>query len=117
MYAIIKTGGKQYRISKDQTLKVEKLAKEVGQLVKFNDILMIALDGKFHIDKPSVKEAVVTAEVIEQGRYPKIEIIKFKRRKHHMKRLIHRQSFTTVKIKEIILDTIKKEEMRTTDGT
>lgn len=102
MYAIIKTGGKQYRITEAQTLKVEKLTKEVGQLVKFDDVLMIASDGEFHIGKPSVKEATVTAEVIEQGQHSKIEVVKFKRRKHHMKRLTHRQNFTTIKIKEII---------------
>ncbi|AAO89938.2 50S ribosomal protein L21 [Coxiella burnetii] len=114
MYAIIKTGGKQYRVTEGQMLKVEKLAQDVGQSVKFDDVLMVAAGDELHIGTPSVKDAAVTAEVVDQGRQAKIEIIKFKRRKHHMKRQGHRQDFTAVKITEIALGKAKKEVK--TDG-
>ncbi|MBW5803127.1 50S ribosomal protein L21 [Coxiella endosymbiont of Ornithodoros amblus] len=114
MYAIIKTGGKQHRVTEGQMLKVEKLAQGVGQPVKFNNVLMVAAGDELYIGTPSVKNAAVTAEVVDQGRQAKIEIIKFKRRKHHMKRKRHRQAFTAVKIMRIALGKAKKEVK--TDG-
>jgi large subunit ribosomal protein L21 len=99
MYAIIKTGGKQYRVAEGQTLKVEKLAIEPGNSVDFNDVLMVANgDENIQIGSPYLSNAKVKAEVVDHGRGEKIKILKFKRRKHHMKRMGHRQDFTQVKI-------------------
>lgn len=101
MYAVIKTGGKQYRVEKDQTLRVEKLEAEPGTQVNFGEVLMLVNNKDIQIGSPVVSGAKVVAEVIEHGRGVKIETIKFRRRKHHMKRQGHRQSYTKVKITEI----------------
>ena len=101
MYAIIKTGGKQYRVAEGQTLNVEKLTLEPGKTVDFKEILMVANGDAIEIGSPFVEKATVTAEVIDHGRAKKIKILKFRRRKHHMKRQGHRQDFTQVKITKI----------------
>lgn len=102
MYAIIKTGGKQYRVAEGQTLKVEKLAIEPGNSVDFNEVLMVANgDDNIKIGAPYLTNVTVKAEVVDHGRGEKIKILKFKRRKHHMKRAGHRQDFTKVKIVSI----------------
>ena len=107
MYAIIKSGGKQYRVTEGQTIKLEKLVAEAGNNVDFGDVLMVANGDNLHVGAPYVKDAKVTAEVMDQGRATKIEVLKFKRRKHHMKRLGHRQDYTAVKITGILLGTEK----------
>lgn len=107
MYAIIQTGGKQYRVTEGQTLKIEKLPAEAGKEVKFTDVLMVADGDVRHIGTPHVANAKVIAEVVSQARGPKIEIIKLKRRKHHIKHQGHRQDFTAVKISGILLGDAK----------
>ena len=109
MYAIIKTGGKQYRVTEGQILKIEKLADDVGQSVKFNDVLMISADDRLHFGSPYIQNTKVTATIVNHGRGSKINVIKFKRRKHHFKRQGHRQDFTAIKITNIALD---KKEIR-----
>ena len=101
MYAVIKTGGKQYRVAKDQIISIETLVGEPGQSIDFEEILMIADGDKIQVGSPLVSGAKVSGEVIEHGRHKKVEILKFKRRKHHMKRQGHRQGFTKVKITDI----------------
>lgn len=101
MYAVIKTGGKQYRVAKDQILKVEKLEVEPGQSYDFEEVLMVANGDQIQLGSPNVAGAKVSAEVVEHGRHKKVEILKFKRRKHHMKRQGHRQDYTKVKITDI----------------
>lgn len=98
MYAVIKTGGKQYRVAQDQTIKLEKIEAETGATVEFDFVLLIADGDNVQIGQPTVAGAKVTAEVVAQGRHKKVTIIKFRRRKHHMKRAGHRQWFTEVKI-------------------
>lgn len=98
MYAVIISGGKQYRVVEGQTLKLEKLDIEVGSTVDFDQVLMIGNGDDIKIGKPNLKGSKVTAEVIGQGRRDKIHIIKFRRRKHHQKQMGHRQYFTEVKI-------------------
>jgi len=105
MYAIIKSGGKQYRVAEGTVLKLEKLPGEAGKTVDFDEVLMIADDDSQQIGAPLLKGAKVSGEVLEQARDKKIEILKFKRRKHHMKRMGHRQSYTAVRI-----TSIKKED-------
>ena len=101
MYAVIKTGGKQYRVEEGDTLKIEDLDVEVGNSVNFDEVLMISIDDKLTVGTPFIKGGVVTAEVLARGRHKKIKIIKFRRRKHHMKRMGHRQNFIQVKITSI----------------
>ncbi|OGT52437.1 MAG: 50S ribosomal protein L21 [Gammaproteobacteria bacterium RIFCSPHIGHO2_12_FULL_42_13] len=98
MYAIIETGGKQYRVAEGQVLTLEKLEVEAGSTVDFDRVLALGIGEKLTVGAPLVTGAKVTAEVIKHGRAEKIRIIKFRRRKHHMKRQGHRQYFTQVKV-------------------
>lgn len=101
MYAIIESGGKQYRVTPGQLLKVEKLATDAGSTIHFDRVLMIGDGEQSRFGQPLIEGAKVSAEVIKQGRAPKIRIIKFKRRKHHLKHQGHRQDYTTVKITHV----------------
>jgi large subunit ribosomal protein L21 len=98
MYAVIKTGGKQYRVSQGDTLKVEKLDAGEGDSVEFDQVLMVGEGKDVKIGTPYLDGNRVTAKVKAHGRNKKVEIIKFRRRKHHMKRMGHRQDFTEVEI-------------------
>ena len=98
MYAVIKTGGKQYRVAEGDKLRVEKLPVGEGAVIDFEDVLMVADGDDVNVGAPSLKGAKVTAEVKTQGRSKKIEIIKFRRRKHYRKQQGHRQSYTEVVI-------------------
>ena len=98
MYAVIVSGGKQYRVQEGQTLKLEKLQAEAGANVDFDRVLLVGSGDDIKIGAPVVDGAKVTAEVVQHGRAKKVEIVKFKRRKHHLKRQGHRQWFTEVKI-------------------
>jgi len=98
MYAVIKTGGKQYRVSEGLTLRVEKLPAAVGESIDLNEVLMVANGEDIRIGAPHVAGSRVTAEVVGHGRGKKIRIIKFRRRKHHMKTQGHRQDYTELKI-------------------
>ncbi|MCP1315157.1 MULTISPECIES: 50S ribosomal protein L21 [unclassified Halomonas] len=98
MYAIIKSGGKQYRVQEGQTLKLEKIEVATGETIDFEEVLMVADGDDFNIGAPMISGAKVSAEVVSHGRGDKVTIIKFRRRKHHMKRQGHRQWFTEVKI-------------------
>lgn len=98
MYAVIVTGGKQYRVSEGDTLKVEKLVVEAGESVEFDKILMAGEGDQVKVGAPYLKGGKVTAEVVSNGRGKKIEIIKFRRRKHSRTRQGHRQNFTQIRI-------------------
>jgi len=101
MYAVIKTGGKQYRVAKGDKLKVEKLPVEAGTSVDLNEVLMVGDGEKVSIGAPLLKGGKVTATVVGPGRHKKVEIIKFHRRKHHQKRTGHRQYYTELEITAI----------------
>ena len=101
MNAVIKSGGKQYRVAEGQIIRLETLAGEPGQTVNFEEVLMVGEGENAKIGAPIVTGAKVIGEVVEQGRHKKIEILKFKRRKHHMKRQGHRQNYTAVKITKV----------------
>ena len=102
MYAVIKTGGKQYRVAADEVLAVEKIAGEAGAVVEFTEVLMVAGSAEPKIGAPILAGAKVTAEVVEQGRAPKVIAFKKRRRKNSRRKRGHRQDQTTVRIKEII---------------
>jgi len=101
MYAVIQTGGKQYRVQAGDVIKIEQLAADVGSNFTFDQVLMIAKEGHIECQPAKLEKASVEAEVMAQGRHKKIKIIKFRRRKHHMKQMGHRQNFTEVQIKAI----------------
>ena len=101
MYAIIKTGGKQYRVSPGETLRVESLAIAEGETINFDQILMIADGENISVGNPLLSDAVVTGKVLSHGRGDKVRIIKFRRRKHHRKQMGHRQNFTELEIVSI----------------
>jgi large subunit ribosomal protein L21 len=102
MYAVIKTGGKQYRVTADEVLTIEKVAGDAGATVEFTEVLMVAGSAEPKIGKPTLSGAKVTAEVVEQGRAPKVIAFKKRRRKNSRRKRGHRQEQTTVRIKEII---------------
>ena len=101
MYAVIKTGGKQYRVKEGEILKFEELTAEVGSIFDFVEVLMIADGDDITCGTPFIANAVVKAEILLHARHKKIKIIKFRRRKHHMKQMGHRQNYTQVKITAI----------------
>jgi len=98
MYAVIVSGGKQHRVKEGETLKLEKIEVETGATVEFDQVLLVSNGDDVKVGTPVVAGAKVTAEVVSHGRHKKIKIIKFRRRKHHMKQQGHRQWFTEVKI-------------------
>lgn len=98
MYAVFKTGGKQYRATTGDKLKVEKIEAEKGATVELDQVLMVGEGADVKIGTPLLEGGKVTAVVVEHGRRDKVKIIKFKRRKHHMKRAGHRQYFTQIEI-------------------
>ena len=102
MYAVIKTGGKQYRVAPGESLKVESLTAEVGSSISFEEVLLVANGETIKVCAPRVAGAMVKAEVTAHGRGDKIRIIKHRRRKHYHKEQGHRQNFTAVKITEIV---------------
>lgn len=100
MHAVILSGGRQYRVMEGQTLKLEKLAVDIGSTVDFK-VLMLTDGDNIKVGKPYLDGCKVAASVIGQGRHKKIHIMKFRRRKHHQKQTGHRQYFTEVKIESI----------------
>jgi large subunit ribosomal protein L21 len=98
MYAVIQTGGKQYRVSAGDTVRVEKLAADEGATVQLDKVLMVGEGESVKIGTPYVAGGSVTATVKSHGRDKKVKIIKFRRRKHYMRRQGHRQWFTELEI-------------------
>ena len=98
--AVIRTGGKQYRVSEGDTIKVEKLAGAPGDKVEFDDVLLISGD-KPKVGKPTVSGAKVSGEILAQDRADKLIVFKFRRRKKHRRKAGHRQAYTAVKITSI----------------
>ena len=107
MYALVKTGGKQYRVTKDDTILVERIAADEGTEVILNDIVLLADGDKVTIGTPKVEGAAVSATVMRQTRGPKIIIFRRKRRKNHRRTQGHRQDLTLLKINDIAEDAKK----------
>lgn len=101
MYAVISSGGKQYRVSEGDVIRLETLQAQAGEVIHFDDVLLVADGENVQVGMPHLENAKVSAEVLQFGRGKKVEILKFKRRKHHMKRMGHRQNFIEVKITSI----------------
>lgn len=101
MYAVIKTGGKQYKVAPGDMLRVEKLEAKKGDTIELNEVYLVADGDTVNVGKPTVPNAKVTAEVLGEGRGEKLLIFKHRRRKGYRKTIGHRQDFTTLKVKEI----------------
>ena len=98
MYAVIQTGGKQYRVSEGMTLKVEKINADEGSSIELDKVLMITNGDNVQVGTPYLEGGSVTATIKQHGKGKKVQIVKFKRRKHHLKRQGHRQQFTELEI-------------------
>ena len=98
MYAVIKTGGKQYKVATGEKLKIEQIAADVGQQIVIDQVLAVGNGAELQVGTPWVAGASVTATVLAQGRHDKVRIFKMRRRKHYQKRQGHRQNFTEIEI-------------------
>jgi large subunit ribosomal protein L21 len=103
MYAVIRSGGKQYRVTPGQTIRLEKFSGEVGSKVELGDVLLVDNDGEIKLGSPLVANAKIEATVIEQDRARKILVFKKKRKKQYRRTNGHRQDFTAVRIEKILL--------------
>ena len=101
MYAVIKTGGKQYRIATGEKLKIEQIPADIGQEITLDEVLSVGEGDQIKIGTPHVDGAVVKATVLAQGRHDKVKIFKMRRRKHYQKRQGHRQNYTEIRIDSI----------------
>jgi len=107
MFAVLASGGKQYKVAKGDTIQVEKLAGEIGDQVELADVLMVVDDDdNVRVGQPMVEGARVKAEIVDQGRQAKIIIFKMKRRKNYRRKAGHRQPFTALKIVDIAQDAV-----------
>ena len=104
MFAVVKTGGKQYRVTPEDVLKIEKVAGEAGDFVELSDVLVVGEGGNITMGAPLVDGACVSAEIVEQGRTRKIIAFKKRRRQNSRRTIGHRQHLTTVRIAEILTD-------------
>ena len=102
MYAVIKTGGKQYKVAAGEKLKIEQIAADVGQEIVLDQILAVGNGSDIVIGAPLVSGASVKATIVAQGRHDKVRIFKMRRRKHYQKRQGHRQNYTELLIGEIV---------------
>jgi large subunit ribosomal protein L21 len=102
MYAVIRSGGKQYKVNPGELLDVEKIAGKIGDQVELREVLLLGKDGEVDTGNPLLPNAKVIGEIVKQGKSKKIIVFKSKRRKGYRKKQGHRQSFTTLRIKEIV---------------
>ena len=101
MYAVIKTGGKQYRVVSGEKLKIEQIPADVGSEIALDQVLMVGEGDSVKVGAPVISDAVVKATVLSHGRHAKIKIFKMRRRKHYQKHQGHRQNFTEIRIDTI----------------
>ncbi len=102
MYAVIRTGGKQYRVAEGDYVNIEKLDAPKGSSMTFEDVLLVGTDDETHIGTPRVEGASVAATIVDQGKAKKVIVFKFKRRKNYKRTRGHRQHFTRVRIDSIV---------------
>ena len=103
MYAVVTTGGKQYRVQKGETLKIEKISGDIGSQVDFDQILMVSDGDRVEIGQPLVENAVVHGHIVAQGKHKKILVFKYKRRKRYRRQQGHRQQITAIRLDDISL--------------
>ena len=103
MYAVLKTGGKEYRVSKGDLLRVEKLEGKVGDRVELKDVLMVSKEGEIQVGTPHLTHVVIKSEIVQEGKGKKVLTYKMKRRKNYRRFKGHRQTYTYLKVNEIAL--------------
>jgi large subunit ribosomal protein L21 len=101
MYAVIKTGGKQYKVAAGEKIKIEQIAADVGQAITLDQVLAVGSGAELKVGTPLVTGASVSATVVAQGKHDKVRIFKMRRRKHYQKRQGHRQTFTEIEISAV----------------
>jgi large subunit ribosomal protein L21 len=101
MYAVVKTGGKQYKVAAGEKLKIEQIPADIGTQITLDQVLAVGNGDQIKLGAPLVAGAAVTATVVAQGRHDKVRIFKMRRRKHYQKRQGHRQNYTEIKIEAI----------------
>ncbi len=101
MYAVVKSGGKEYRVSKGDLIRVEKLDGKVGDQVALKDVLMVSDEGQVRIGAPLLTDAVVTGKIVEEAKAKKVRGYKMKRRKNYRRALGHRQTYSTLRVEDI----------------
>ena len=101
MYAVLKTGGKEYRVSKGDLIRVEKMEGNVGDPVTLKDVLMVSQEGDVQVGTPLLTHAVVTGEIVQHAKGKKVLIFKMKRRKNYRRLRGHRQTYTYIRVSEI----------------
>ncbi len=116
MFAVIKTGGKQYRVAAGDVIKVEKLSGDAGETIKFDDVLLVGDDKKITTGTPLVSGANVSAEILEQTRGDKIIVFKKKRRQNYRRKAGHKQHLTVLKVTDVALGGAKKTAAKTDTG-
>lgn len=103
MFAVLKTGGKEYRVAKGDMIRVEKLEGNVGDQVTLKDVLMVSGDGQVHLGAPALSNAVITGEIVREAKGKKVLTYKMKKRKNYRRMKGHRQTYTYLKVNEITL--------------
>jgi len=103
MYAVVKTGGKEYRVSKGDLIRVEKLGGKTGDQVKLKDVLMVSKDGEALVGTPLLANVVIKGEIVQEGKGKKVLTYKMKRRKNYRRFKGHRQTYTYLKVNDILL--------------
>ena len=101
MYAVVSSGGKQYRVEPGETLRIEKISGEVGSPISFDNVLMYSDGEKVKVGQPILENAMVSGHIVEQGKAKKILVFKYKRRKRYRRKQGHRQPYTAIKIDQI----------------
>jgi len=101
VYAIVRTGGKQYRVEPGDVVRLERVDAQMGSSVTLDDVLLVGSDGDVRVGTPRLENASVVGTVVEQGRTPKVRVFKYKKRKHYRRTAGHRQSFTAVRIERV----------------
>jgi len=103
MYAVVRTGGKEYRVSKGDLIRVEKMEGKIGDPVSLKNVLMISQEGEIHVGGPELNNAVVTGEITQQIKGKKVVTFKMKKRKNYRRTKGHRQQYTYIRVKDIAL--------------
>ncbi|MBS3906655.1 MAG: 50S ribosomal protein L21 [Syntrophaceae bacterium] len=103
MFAVMKTGGKEYRVAKGDVIRVEKLEGKVGDQVALKDVLMVSGEGQFQVGAPNLNNAVITGEIVREAKGKKVLTYKMKRRKNYRRMKGHRQTYTYLKVNDIAL--------------
>jgi len=109
MYAVVETGGKQYRVAPDELVAVEKLPAEAGEVIELDRVALVEVDGRVQVGTPWVEGAKVTCRVVSHGRGRKVDVFTYKAKKNYKRKLGHRQPYTQLMVEKISVGAVEKE--------